>query len=115
MIGRGERFCEVVVCLSRDEDEDEDGDEDGKFGKFGKRGWWEDQGGKKGERGRGKVVGGWWLVIYLTCTSLPLIPCEMRYMGMIMSMNMNTYENFSLASSTVQVQSDWLFLLLYDR
>lgn len=25
------------------------------------------------------------------------------------------YENFSLASSTVQVQSDWLFLLLYDR
>lgn len=49
MIGRGERFCEVVVSLSRDEDEDEDEDEDGKFGK---RVWWEDQGGKggKGER-----------------------------------------------------------------
>lgn len=25
------------------------------------------------------------------------------------------YENVSLASSTVQVQSAWLFLLLYDR
>lgn len=36
-------------------------------------------------------------------------------MIMSMSMNMNTYENVSLASSTVQVQSDWLFLLLYDR
>lgn len=25
------------------------------------------------------------------------------------------YENVSLASCAVQVQSDWLFLLLYDR
>lgn len=56
------------------------------------------------------VLGGWWLlVIYLTCISLPLIPYEMRYMSMIMSMNMNIYENVSLASSA------WLFLLLYDR
>lgn len=47
------------------------------------------------------VLGGW-LVTYLTCISLPLIPYEMRYMSMIMSMNMNTYENVSLASSTVQ-------------
>lgn len=52
MIGRGERFCEVGVCLSRDEDEDEDG-------KVGKRGWWEDQGVERGERGEG----GWWLVV----------------------------------------------------
>lgn len=67
----------------------------------------------KGER----EDGAWCLVTYLTCISLPLIPYEMRYMSMIMSMsmNMNTYENVSLASSTVQVQSDWLFLLLYDR
>lgn len=38
-------------------------------------------------------------------------------MSMIMSMNMNTYENVSLASSTgtSTVQSAWLFLLLYDR
>lgn len=36
---------------------------------------------------------------------------------MIMSMNMNIhpYENGSLASVTGTVQSDWLFLLLYDR
>lgn len=56
MIGRGERFCEVVVYLSGDEDEDEDED-----GKFGKRGWWEDQGVKKGERGEGGrcLVVGW--------------------------------------------------------
>lgn len=43
MIGRGERFCEVEVYLSRDEDENE--------GEDGKRGWWEDQGGKKGGKG----------------------------------------------------------------
>lgn len=53
VIGRGERFCKVVVYLSREEDEDEDG-------KVGKRGWWEDQGVKRG-RGRGKVVLGGWL------------------------------------------------------
>lgn len=106
MIGRGERFCEVGVYLSRDEDEDEDED-----GKVGKRGRWEDQGGKKGGKGKGR----WWLIVgylpnlYLT----PLIPYEMRYMSMIMSMNMNPYENVSLASSTVR--SAWLFLLLYDR
>lgn len=34
---------------------------------------------------------------------------------MIMSMNMNIYENVSLASCTGTVQSAWLFLLLYDR
>lgn len=28
VIGRGERFCEVVVYLSRDEDEDEDEDDE---------------------------------------------------------------------------------------
>lgn len=98
MIGRGERFCKVGVYLSRDEDGDEDG-------KFGKRGWWEDQGVKKGERGEGGwclVVG--WLPTYLTCISPPLIPYEMRYMSMTMSMNMNIYENVSLASITVQVQ-----------
>lgn len=47
--------------------------------------------GEKGGKGRGRKVLGGWLVIYLTCTSLPLIPYEMRYMSMIMSMNMNTY------------------------
>lgn len=93
MIGRGERFCKVVVYLSRDEDEDEDG-------KFGKRGWWEDQGGKgEGER----EDGAWWLVTYLTCISLPLIPYEMRYMSMIMSMNMNILMRMS-HSLVVQVQ-----------
>lgn len=46
--------------------------------------------GGKGGKGRGKVVG-WWLVTYLICIFLPLIPYEMRYMSMIMSMNMNTY------------------------
>lgn len=65
--------------------------------------------GGKGGKGRGRKVLGCWLVTYLTCISLPLIPYEMRYMGMIMSMNMNTYESVSLASSTVQVQSAWLF------
>lgn len=66
VIGRAaERFCKVGVYLSRDEDED---------GKFGKRGWWEDQEGKKGGKGRGKVVLDGWLVTYLTCTSLPLVP-----------------------------------------
>lgn len=56
MIGRGERFCKVGVYLSRDEDEDEDED-----GKVGKRGWWEDQGVKRGERGEGGrcLVVGW--------------------------------------------------------
>lgn len=36
---------------------------------------------------------------------------------MIMSMNMNTYENVSLASSAVQYSTVCLafFLLLYDR
>lgn len=64
----------------------------------------------KGGKGKGeREDGAWWLVTYLTCTSLPLIPYEMRYMSMIMSMNMNIYENVSLASSTVQVQSAWLF------
>lgn len=56
--------------------------------------------GGKGGKGRGRMVLGGWLLTYLTCTSLPLIPCEMRYMGMIMSMNMNPYENVSLASCT---------------
>lgn len=53
MIGRGERFCKVVVCLSRDEDEDEDED--------GKRGRWEDQGVKRGEGGEGRLLVGGWL------------------------------------------------------
>lgn len=47
------------------------------------------KGGKRGERGEG----GRWLVLgYLPNLYLsPLIPYEMRYMSMIMSMNMNTY------------------------
>lgn len=78
--------------------------------------WWEDQGVKKGKR-RGKVVGGLWLVTYLTCTSLPLIPYEMRYMSMIMSMNMNTYLMRMSRSLVVQYKYSLLgfFLLLYDR
>lgn len=66
------------------------------------------KGGKRGERGEG----GWLVLGYLPNLYLsPLIPYEMRYMSMsmIMSMNMNTYENVSLASSTGTVQSDWLF------
>lgn len=95
MIGRGERFCEVVVCLSRDEDEDEDG-------KFGKRGWWEDQ---EGEKGKGeREDGAWWLVTYLTCIFLLLYLYEMRYMSMIMSMNMNTYLMRMSHSLVVRVQ-----------
>lgn len=54
VIGRGERFCKGGVCLSRDEDGDEDED-----GKVGKRGWWEDQGVKRGDRGEGR----WWLLV----------------------------------------------------
>lgn len=93
-------------------------------------------GGSRGERGRGrgKVLGGrikggkrgkgereegaWWLVIYLTCIFLPLIPYEMRYMSMIMSMNMNTYLMRMSHSLVVQYKYSLLgffFLLLYDR
>lgn len=107
MIGRGERFCEVGVYLSRDEDDELESLEKGGGRRI--------KGGERGERGEGGrcLVVGWLPNLYLS----PLIPYEMRYMSMsiIMSMNMNTYENVSLAGSAVQVQSAWLFLLLYDR
>lgn len=112
MIGRAaERFCKGGVCLSRDEDEDENE----KLESLEKGG-----GGRiKGGKGEGEREGGaWCLVTYLTCTSLPLIPYEMRYMSTYdneYEYEYLPYENFSLASSTVQVQSAWLFLLLYDR
>lgn len=76
-------------------------------------------GGSRGEKGKGeRDEGAWWLVGYLPNLYLsPLIPYEMRYMSMIMSMNMNTnaYENVSLASSAVQYSLLGFFLLLYDR
>lgn len=70
-------------------------------------------GGSRGEKGGKGGEGGWWLIVgYLPNLYLsPLIPYGMRYMSMIISMNMklNTYENVSLASSTGTVQSNWLF------
>lgn len=49
MIGRGERFCEVGVYLSRDEDEDENE----KLESLEKGGGGRIKGGKRGERGEG--------------------------------------------------------------
>lgn len=58
----------------------------------------------KGGKGKGeREDGAWWLVTYLTCISLPLIPYGMRYMSMIMSMNMNIPMRIS-HSLVVQVQ-----------
>lgn len=54
MIGRGERFCEVGVYLSRDEDENE------KLESLEKGGGGRIKGGKgKGER----EDGAWWLIV----------------------------------------------------
>lgn len=75
-------------------------------------------GGSRGEKGgKGKGKGRWLLVGYLTtCISLPLIPYEMRYMSMIMSMGMNIPMRMS-HSLVVQYKYSLLgfFLLLYDR
>lgn len=74
-------------------------------------------GGSRGEKG-GSGEGGRWLIVgYLPNMYLsPLIPYEMRYMSMIMSMSMNILRRMSRSLVVqVQVQSAWLFLLLYDR
>lgn len=75
-------------------------------------------GGSRGEKGKGeREDGAWWLVGYLPNLYLsPLIPYEMRYMSMIMSMNMNIPMRMS-HSLVVQYKYSLLgfFLLLYDR